>query len=53
MSSTLRTAEALAGAGLIPAEAVDGLGEVEARYAVAVPPTVASGIAQGSEALPM
>jgi len=51
VSGTLRSARALKAAGLLEDADVDGLGEVEARYAVAVSPHVAEGIAAGSEAL--
>ena len=51
MSGTLRSAQALARAGLLSDEDLEGLGEVEARYAVAVTPAVAEGIAGGSAAL--
>ncbi|MCP5433344.1 MAG: lysine-2,3-aminomutase-like protein [Alphaproteobacteria bacterium] len=42
LARTLRDASALADAGLVPREAVPGLDEVAARYAIAVTPAVAA-----------
>jgi lysine 2,3-aminomutase len=45
--STLRTPAQLAAAGLIPADAVDALNVVAARYAVALSPAVVQAVAAG------
>lgn len=50
---TIRDAAALAAAGLVPPEAVAGLEQVAARYAIAITPAMAALIDAGDEADPI